>query len=76
MLCLTRKSEESITLTLPTDPTALATLAGAKITVLVCGITRGQASIGIVAGRSIEIVRTELLESTAAPGASGHEDAQ
>lgn len=56
MLILTRKIEQSVTISHPDGP----------ITVMLVGIARNdRASIGIDAPQSVEILRTELLDEAA-----------
>ena len=57
MLILTRRPNESLVIT---------TVDGQEIEVVILGVKGNQVRLGIAADESIEILRTELLDSDAA----------
>jgi carbon storage regulator len=57
MLILTRRPDESLVMTTP---------KGEQVEVIVLGVKGNQVSLGIVADKSINIVRSELLDDEVA----------
>ncbi|MEO1063770.1 MAG: carbon storage regulator [Actinomycetota bacterium] len=62
MLVLSRKRDERVVCTLPTDLEALAQLAGETISLTVVRFGPGQIRLGFDAPRAISIDRGELLD--------------
>lgn len=62
MLVFSRRRNEEVEITLPTDPEELAKLAGHIIRVRYVETLRGQARLGFEADRSIDIDRKEVAD--------------